>query len=102
MKLSCEILSLNEIASIVKPLAEKFRVKEVYLFGSYARNQADEKSDVDLLIYGNEAFNPVHVFVFAEELRERLGKEVDVFEIREVNQDSDFYKTMMKERVLVA
>ena len=102
MNLCCKILSLKEIASIVKPLAKKFMVKEVYLFGSYARNQADENSDVDFLIYGNEAFNPVHVFVFAEELREQLGKDVDVFEIREVNQDSDFYKNIMRERVLVA
>lgn len=102
MNPNSKILSLNEIASIVKPLAEKFRVRKVYLFGSYARNQADERSDVDLLIYGHETFNPVHVFVFAEELREQLGKNVDVFEICEVNPDSDFYKTMMREKVLVA
>ena len=38
----------------------------------------------------------------AEELRKALKKNVDVFEIREVNQDSEFYKTIMKERVFVA
>ena len=27
---------------------------------------------------------------------------VDVFEIHEIDKDSDFYKTIMKERVLVA
>ena len=26
------------------------RLKEIYLFGSYARNEADEESDVDVLI----------------------------------------------------
>ena len=97
-----QILNLRDIAAVVKPLAVKYNVKEVYLFGSYARNQANENSDIDVLIYGDEAFKPVHVFVFAEELRERLGKDVDVFEIREVNQDSDFYKTIMQEKVLVA
>ena len=42
------------------------------------------------------------VFAFAEELRKAFQKNVDVFEIREVNQGSDFYKTIMNERVLVA
>jgi hypothetical protein len=27
---------------------------------------------------------------------------VDVFEINEINQDSEFYKTIMREKVLVA
>ena len=31
-----------------------------------------------------------------------LEKKVDVFEIGEVNPDSNFYKTIMKEKVLVA
>ena len=50
---------------------EKYHVKEIYLFGSYARGEAD-------------------------------AQKVDIFEIREVNPDSDFYQTIMKEKVLVA
>ncbi len=42
------------------------------------------------------------IFALAEELREVLKKEVDVFEISEINRDSDFYHTIMKERLLVA
>ena len=50
---------------------KKYHVKEIYLFGSYARGEAD-------------------------------AQKVDIFEIREVNPDSDFYHTIMKEKVLVA
>lgn len=39
------------------------------------------------------------IFALAEELRE---KNVDVFEISEINKDSDFYNTIMKERLFVA
>jgi hypothetical protein len=42
------------------------------------------------------------IFALAEELREVLKKNVDVFEIAEVNPDSNFYQTIMKEKVLVA
>lgn len=42
------------------------------------------------------------IFALAEDLRETLEKKVDVFEIGEVNPDSNFYKTIMKEKVLMA
>lgn len=42
------------------------------------------------------------IFALAEELREAFQKEVDVFEINEVNKDSTFFSTIMKERKLVA
>lgn len=38
----------------------------------------------------------------AEELRAALEKEIDVFEISEINTDSAFYNTIMKERLQVA
>ena len=41
------------------------------------------------------------IFALAEELREVLEKEVDVFEIHEINPNSEFYNTIMKERLLV-
>lgn len=97
-----QIFSLEYIARQIKPLAEKYRVQEIYLFGSYARGEADENSDLDFLVYGGEKFKRTMIFALAEELRELLKKKVDVFEIHELNQESDFYKTVMKEKVLVA
>lgn len=99
--MSDKIMSINEIVYIVKPLAEKYKISEVYLFGSYARDEANPESDVDLLVYGGDDFKLTMIFAFAEELRKTMNKNVDVFEIHEVNQDSDFYKTIMKEKVLV-
>ena len=40
--------------------------------------------------------------VEAIQLRKILKKNVDVFEINEINQDSDFYNVVMRERLLVA
>ena len=96
------IFTLESITAMVKPLAEKYHVKEIYLFGSYARGEADEKSDLDFLVFGGENFKLTNVLALGEDLREVLKKKVDIFEIREVNQDSEFYKTIMRETVLVA
>lgn len=96
------VFTMEHIVAKVKPLADKYRVKEIYLFGSYARGEADENSDLDFLVYGGEKFKRTRIFALAEDLRETLEKKVDVFEISEVNPDSNFYKKIMKERVLVA
>lgn len=96
------VLSLNRIKEIVKPIASKYQVKEIYLFGSYARGEATDESDLDFLVFGGENFKLTLIFSLAEELREAFQKNVDVFEIHEVNQHSVFYDTIMKERLLVA
>ena len=100
--MSENVLSLDDIQKIVKPLAEKYHISEVYIFGSYARNEATANSDIDFLVFGGEGFRLTYVFAFAEELRMMIQKEIDVFEINEVNENSQFYKNVMKERVKVA
>lgn len=97
-----KIFTIKDIETMVKPIAEKYKVKEIYLFGSYARGEADENSDVDFLVFGGNDFKRVMILALAEELRSVLKKDVDVFEINEINKDSEFYKTIMKERLFVA
>ena len=100
--MQASVFTMEQIAAAVKPLADKYRVKEIYLFGSYARGEADENSDLDFLVFGGEMFRRTMIFALAEDLREVLQKNVDFFEITEVNPDSNFYQTIMKEKVLVA
>ncbi|MCM1243597.1 MAG: nucleotidyltransferase domain-containing protein [Roseburia sp.] len=97
-----DIFTIKDIQNLIKPIAQKYKVKEIYLFGSYARGEANEGSDLDFLVYGGENFKHTMIFSLAEELREILKKNVDVFEINEINEGSDFYNTIMKERFLIA
>lgn len=100
--MSGSVFTIKDIVRLVKPVAEKYGVKAVYLFGSYARGEADENSDLDFLVFGGEDFKLTMIFAFAEDLRSILKKNVDVFEISEINKGSDFYNTIMKERLFVA
>ena len=97
-----KIFTITDIKALVKPIAEKYNVDEIYLFGSYARDEANQNSDLDFLVFGGRNFKLTMIFSLAEELRAILNKNVDVFEINEINQDSEFYKTIMKERLRVA
>lgn len=96
------ILTIRDIENLVKPIAEKYKVKEIYLFGSYARGEADGSSDLDFLVFDGENFKLTMIFSLVEDLRKVLKKDVDVFEINEINKDSNFYNVIMKERLLVA
>lgn len=72
------------------------------MFGSYARQEADAASDIDLIVVGGSRFDPTDVFCIAEELHRTFGKPVDVYELRELNADSAFYNTVMAEGVQIA
>ena len=57
-----------------------FSVKSLYLFGSYAREEAGEQSDLDILVEF-EAGAQIGLFEFARlrrQLCELLGREVDL------------------------
>lgn len=71
------VYSFEEIVERVRPVAEKYGLRSVYLFGSYARGDADDDSDVDLLV---DAYN-VHGLRFYgmyDDFCTALEKEVDM------------------------
>lgn len=72
------------------------------MFGPYARQEATQTSDIDLLVIGGTEFDPTDVFCIADELHRATGKAVDVYELSELEQGSPFYNTVMNEGVQVA
>jgi predicted nucleotidyltransferase len=62
-----------------KPLlAEKYKVKEIGIFGSFARGEQAEASDIDILVEFSE---PISFFTFIDledHLSEILGVRVDL------------------------
>lgn len=75
------VYKIEEIAERVRPVAERYGLSKVYLFGSYARGEATEESDVDLLV-GAES---VHGFAFGglyNDLQKALEKEIDLVTLR--------------------
>lgn len=73
--------TFDEIKNILKEhkemLKEKYKVKEIAIFGSYARDEQDDKSDIDIMVEFEEpvGFEFIHLADFLEEL---LGAKVDL------------------------
>lgn len=72
------MLTIDEIKSVVTRIGQKYGIKNAYLFGSYAKNSASEDSDVDILIDRGDITTYKDYFHFSEDLKNSLGKEVDV------------------------
>ncbi len=62
--------------------AEKYGILLMGVFGSVARDQATEKSDVDIFLKTKtpDPFNIVHI---KEELEEKLRQHVDIVRLRD-------------------
>ncbi|MBF0566032.1 MAG: nucleotidyltransferase family protein [Nitrospirae bacterium] len=74
-------LSREDVIAILKKesvfLSEKYGVKKIGLFGSFAREEQNMKSDVDIVV---ELSRPIGLkFVeLADYLEESLGRKVDI------------------------
>lgn len=96
------ILTKEHIENLVKQLLLKYHGESAILFGSYARGDCTNNSDIDVIVYGGKNFRPFDIFAFGEDLREMTNKDADVFEISEVNQNSDFYKNVLNEGIRIS
>ncbi len=63
----------DTIAAHLRDLKERFRIRRIGIFGSFASGSEREESDVDVLV---EFSKPVDIFTFLE-LKEHLEKLLD-------------------------
>ena len=89
--------SISEISDIVAPIAEKYGVKKVFLFGSRARGDYREDSDYDFSIDPGELTDYFEYMSFVEELESVFGK-VNVVSKRTLREDR-FYRNMIADEV---
>lgn len=76
------------IRQIVTPIATKYRLKAVYLFGSYARGEATADSDIDFLVDTEESGLDTLFKLGAlyAELEEAFNCPIDVVTVASLNQ----------------
>ena len=92
------ILTIKQIRERIKPIMENHNIKDVYLFGSYARGEANRDSDVDLYCDKGDVDTLWKLSAFADELEEALGKKVDIVTIG--SQMHDYFKNELEKDML--
>jgi len=93
------IYSIEEIKQRIEPVARKYGVSTIWLFGSYARGEANENSDVDLLIEGGRIRTLFQLASLRLELEDALKKSVDLITIS--NNNEDFLRRIRQDEVIL-
>lgn len=91
--------TINEIRNMTVPVAKEYGIERMSLFGSYARGEAKEDSDIDLYIERGKLKSLLQYFAFIDELENVLGCHVDV--VTTGIEDKQFLSAIMKEGVLL-
>jgi len=97
--LSVKKYTIEEIKTIVEPIARKYGVERVYLFGSYARDDITENSDVDLRVDKGSLKGMFALCGLYTEIEEALQMKVDVLTTGSL--EDDFLRKIQKEEVLL-
>ena len=72
-------LLAEEMTKRIVPVLQKTPVTKAYLFGSMARGEADEASDVDVLVEApKKGFSLLDLAGLIDDLTEACGRKVDV------------------------
>ena len=101
-----QVYTLEEIADLIAPVAKKYNIPKVYLFGSYARGEATADSDVDLMIEVGD-LRGLEVIGALEDFKNVLKKPVDMITTRSLTQDRAqkyskiFIKNLEKEKMVI-
>ena len=95
------MLSIEEIKTYIIPVIKKYPVKRVILFGSYARGDATETSDVDIIVDSQGHLRNRKIFALGGELLDVLPVRVDVYDILEIMKPSVMYDNIINEGVVI-
>ena len=103
------VFTIDEIKERVNPVAQKYGLRAVYIFGSYARNEADDDSDIDILIdrTGSSVRGLFDMGNLYHDLRESIGRDIDLVTTHTLKQKSTqnrvpaFVEAVQSERIQI-
>ena len=93
------ILTRQDIVEACETVFREYPVSFCYLFGSYAKELANEKSDVDLLV--STQATGLKYYGLVERLRESLKKKVDVLDVSQLVGNPELLNEILKDGVKI-
>ena len=91
---------IEELSRLISPIASKYGVEKMYLFGSRARGDYSDNSDYDFSIDQGRLVKLKDYLNFIDELESVLNCKVDVVCRDDVGK-SGFYHSMIASEILI-
>ena len=92
-------LTIDEIKELVAPVAARYDIEAIYLFGSYARGEAEANSDIDLRVEASRIKSLMTFGGLYSDLEEALAKKPDLLTTK--NLDDGLLEEPEKDEVLI-
>ena len=97
--MSDKVYTLDEIKSIAKPIARRYDVAALYLFGSYARGEATPASDLDFRVDRGGMKDLLALGGLYSDLEASFDKKLDVLTTQMLSPA--FLDSIRREEVLI-
>lgn len=93
--------TVDTIREKITPICKQYMVKKVFLFGSYARGDAKEGSDIDIRIEAGNIDDLFKLSAFRQDIIAVLGIEVDIISANITTLDIPLRQNLEKEEILL-
>jgi len=91
--------ALQKLRELKPRMREQYKVKEIGIFGSFARGEQSDQSDLDLLIEFEEGADLFDLVALGQFLEERMGRPVDLVTKRALREE--IREQVLKEAAMV-
>lgn len=81
-------ITIEKIKEVITPILRCYPVSKAILFGSYAKGEANNNSDIDLYIDTNNKLKGLDFVGLLETLVEIFGKDIDLIDKSHIEPDS--------------
>lgn len=92
------ILTLKQIKQTIKPILNNYGINDIYLFGSYARGEANEDSDIDIYCEKGNIKTFFDLEQMIDELEKSLYKKVDI--VFSSSKTNEYFENKIKEDLI--
>ena len=93
------VLTFDKIKQTCGEIFSKYDVEYALLFGSYAKDEASEVSDVDIVV--STSVTGLNFYGMIEELRVALRKKVDLLTLSQLDNNPELLHEVLKDGIRV-
>lgn len=97
--MSEKVYTLDEIKAIAHPIAARYGIAALYLFGSYARGEATPHSDLDFRVDRGDLVDMLELGGLFSDLEDSFDKNLDVLTTQMLSPA--FLNSIRREEVLI-
>ena len=97
------IYTLDEIREIAVPIAKRHQLRQLSLFGSYARGEATAQSDLDFRADVPDGFGMFQMSALQDDLENAFHKQIDVVTpgMLDDSLSTDLARNMLEDEVIL-